>query len=335
MISLKKNRGPSSEDARNTLLLVIETLLHAVEVHAIPGDPFDYEKFQADIRSLRKAFAQPSAEAMLVAAGSATKIIEEYNQQAARFLRMHAAEMRKAVVKLTDTLAAITGDQEGAISHLRDLEHRIEKAPSMEEVKIFGAQLSESLDRLRVDAVDRQQRMEQMLSELRQKVQASTWGESADGAAPDAGPSSPQPLRAKAEAAIDRVLQAGGSGYVAVFVVDRVQLINARFGYAVGDQILVLFQQHLRQDLKPGDHLFRWTGPVFLILMERATLPESVRARVNHLTSAKLESTVQLDSRSVLLPVRSTSAVFSLFEAPSTAALVQQIEAFIAGQMRS
>ena len=334
VISLKKSRTPASDEVRDTLMLVIETLLHAVEVHSIPGDPADQEKFQADIRGLREAFAQPSASGMLMAAGSAKKIIEEYNQQAARFLRMHAVEMQKVVVSLTDTLAAITAGQESAITRLRDLEHRIAKAPSMDEVKRFGAQLAECLDGIRNDAVLRNHRVEQAMTELRRKTENTSRSESADRIEQDPEPAGALQPRAKAEAAFDRVIQAGGNAYLAVFVVDRVQLINARFGYAVGDEVLVLFQEHLRRNTQPGDQFFRWTGPVFLVLMDRPDLAESVRARVKHMTSAKLETTVQLDSRSVLLPVTATSTIISLFEIPSTAAVVQEIDAFVAGRTR-
>jgi GGDEF domain-containing protein len=121
---------------------------------------------------------------------------------------------------------------------------------------------------------------------------------------------------------------------VVAFVVDRVQLINARFGYAVGDQILVLLRDHLAKHLQAGDQLFRWTGPVFLALLDRPNLPDGVRAEVKRITSVKLETTVQIGTRSVLLPVASTSAIFSLFEIDSMPLLIEQIDAFVAGHLR-
>ena len=68
--------------------------------------------------------------------------------------------------------------------------------------------------------------------------------------------------------------------------------------------------------------------------MDRTSLSEGVRGEVSRLAAAKLETTVHLDQRSVLLPVTCTSAVFSLFEAPSAVVLIQQIDAFTAGGTR-
>lgn len=69
--------------------------------------------------------------------------------------------------------------------------------------------------------------------------------------------------------------------------------------------------------------------------MDRTSLSEGVRGEVNRLAAAKLETTVHLDNRSVMLPVTCTSAIFSLFETPSTTALIQQIDAFTAGGTRT
>jgi GGDEF domain-containing protein len=333
VISLTKKRTQGSEELSNALVMVIETLLHAVAVHSVPGDPADYGQFQADIRSLREAFVEPSAAGVLAAAGSAEKMIAEYNRRAARFLRMHRAEMQKAVTKLIDVLAAVSSGQESSITRLRDLEQRLAKAPSMEEVTALGVQLSESLEGIRAEVARWRERTEQALSELRRKVESGSNGDPPGGPGQASQTDGGAMTRAKAEIILDQIVQEGGHGYVVAFVVNRVQLINARFGYAVGDNILALFQEHLGKNLKRGDQIFRWSGPVFLATMNRAMI-ERVRGEVNRLTSAKLETTVHLDNLSVLLPVTCTAAIFSLFETPSAAVLIQQIDAFTAGGTR-
>ena len=331
MISLTKNRPQASVELYDTLLAVIETLLQAVEVHAVPGDQADREEFQAGIRSLREAFLQPSSAGMLAAASSAQKIIEEYNQRAARFLRMHTTAMQKAVTKLTDVLAAVVSGQESSIARVRDLEDGLAKASSMDGLKMLGTQLSEGLEEIRADAIRWRERTEQALSEMRRRLDSSKVEQRGPGQGSEAAGG--VLTRTKAEATLGRIIQEGGHGYVAAFAVDRVRLINSRFGYAVGDEILALVEEHLRQNLQPGDQMFRWTGPVFLATLNRPTI-ERVRGEVNRLASAKLQTTVQLDSRSVLLPVTCTTAIFSLFETPSAPVLIQQIDAFAAGRLR-
>jgi GGDEF domain-containing protein len=334
VLNLKNNQIPAGDDLSHTLLQVVDSLLEALELHSVRGDPDDHERFQAEIRALREAFTGSSAGAMLDAGNTAKRVAEEYSQQTSRFIRMHALERQKAVARLTETLAATAGCPERSITQLRDLEHRISRTLSVEEVRRFGVQLADCLKGIRTDNLRRTQRMEQILSALRRKVQGPPWGEQTDALQLNTDGSADLPARLKAEAALDRVIKAGGYGFVAAYVVDRVQLINARFGYTVGDEILAVFQKHLKQGLKQKDQLFRWTGPAFLVLMDRTSLSEGVRGEVNRLASAKLETTVHLDSRSVLLPVTCTSAIFSLFETPSAAVLIQQIDAFTAGGTR-
>ena len=83
---------------------------------------------------------------------------------------------------------------------------------------------------------------------------------------------------------------------------------------SVGDQILLLFREHLAQHLKEDDRLIRWPGPVFLAVLDRPNLADGVRAEVKRVTIKKLETTVQIGNRFVLLPVSSSSLIISLLE---------------------
>jgi GGDEF domain-containing protein len=335
LISLKKNHGEASDELCNTLHLVVETLLHAIEVHSIPGDPDDQERFRADLQALRDAFAQTSTPAMLMAAGSAKRMLEDYNQQTARFLRGQTVELQRMFVNLAAAVAVTCVASEASVTHLHDLERHIAKASTIDEMRMLGVRLAECLETLRHETVRNRELAEQDRAQLKREAEASSQSTTS--------PASPQsrsdslsglPLRAQAESSLDTVIQAGGNGFVVAVVVDRVHLINARFGYGVGDKILALFREHLAQHLKAGDQIFRWTGPVFLVLMDRPNLPEGVRTEVRRITGAKLETTVQIGNRSVLLPVASAAEIFSLFEIHSAPSLIDRIDTFVAGHLR-
>jgi len=211
------------------------------------------------------------------------------------------------------------------------LEKQVLRASSPEEVEALGVRLSECLDTLREHTLQQRARTEQNIAQLHRDLENSSKATGSPAGALPKDSLDGLPVRAQAERALDQAIQTGGHGFVTAFVVDRVHLINARFGYAVGDEILSLFREHLVQYVTLEDRLFRWTGPVFLVLMERHTLPDVVRAEVKRVTSKKLETTVQIGTRSVLLPVSSSAAVFSLLEAESTAALIEKIDSFVAG----
>jgi GGDEF domain-containing protein len=335
LISWKKHPGSETEDLTSTLRMVVETLLHAIEMHSIVADAEEYEAFCAELGKLRESFADPSCTSLLVSAGAAKRVIEEYYQQTSRSLHARTLELHKVLNNFAEGVAAVASGSESTVLHLRDLERQIVRAGTSEQVRSLGTRLTECLETLRIETGRKQERHQQTLAQLQREVERSWHPATNAPGGPAAGDSlSGLPLRAKAESALEAAAQSGEQGFVIAFVVDRVQLINARFGYAVGDQILVLFREHLAKHFHAGDKLFRWTGPVFVALLNRPNLPDGMRTEVKHLTSAKLETTVQIGTRSVMLPVSSTAAIFSLFEINSAPLLIEQIDAFVAGHLR-
>jgi diguanylate cyclase (GGDEF)-like protein len=61
--------------------------------------------------------------------------------------------------------------------------------------------------------------------------------------------------------------QISGSGCVAMIDVDRMKVINDRFGHAEGDRALCTVANHLRSLVRNHDRLFRWGGDELLLVM--------------------------------------------------------------------
>ena len=125
-------------------------------------------------------------------------------------------------------------------------------------------------------------------------------------------------------------MESGNEWFAIIFSIDRVKLINARFGYATGDKVLLLVRNHLKQSLSAGDRLFRWTGPVYLVLVKRDAGQEQVMDEVRKITSLKLGTEVRIGNRSVLLPISATSIVFPVAKMHSHAECIRRIDEFIA-----
>lgn len=324
-----KSQESASEDLSGAMLHVIDILLHAIQVHSVAIDPAEFAAFQAEIQKMRGAVRMPSAEQMLWTAASTQKTLEAYNQRAVRARHTHAEALQKLLSAFTETVTAISTASENTTTRLHELERQILKASTAEDTKSLAIRVSECLESVRDQTLRQRERADQSLAQLRRELEASKAGPAAG--VPKMDSLSGLPLRAQAEYTLDAVIQSGGHGCVVAFVVDRVHLINARFGYGVGDQILLLFREHLAQHLKEGDRLFRWTGPVFLALLDRPNVPDGVRAEVKRVTAKKLETTVQIGSRFVLLPVSSSALIISLLESESAAAVIEQVDAFVAG----
>ncbi|MGA3026435.1 MAG: GGDEF domain-containing protein [Bryobacteraceae bacterium] len=130
-------------------------------------------------------------------------------------------------------------------------------------------------------------------------------GEAAADARSGADPCTGLLNRYAADAALARAAEEGRQVYAAVFILHRLQALNKRFGYAVGDRLLLLQGQHLARQLAPEDQLFRWLGPSFLALLDRSGPLEAVVSEVGRVGSNQFHTNVDLGSRSVLIPVSS------------------------------
>ncbi len=334
MLSSTKSRESAPDDLSGTMVQVIDILLHSIQVHSVAIDPAAFAAFQAEIQKVRGIVRMTSPEQILSTAAFIQRTVEAYSQGALRARRAHAEAMQKLVAVFTETVAAISTASETSVARLQELEKQIPKAATPDDLKSLTLRVSECLESVRVHTLRQRERAEQNLAQLRSQQEASSKAKSPAGAQPKMDSLSGLPLRAQAEHALDTAIQTGGHGFVVAFIIDRVHLINARFGYGVGDQILTLFREHLAEHLEEGNQLFRWTGPVFLALIDRPSLPEGVRAEMKRVTSKKLETTVQIGSRFVLLPVSSSALVISLLEAESAAAIIEQVDAFVAGHSR-
>ena len=123
-------------------------------------------------------------------------------------------------------------------------------------------------------------------------------------------PSTGLPAKSEAEAALRRVAGASQS-YIAVFYVHRMSLINARFGEEIGNEILLYCSQHIATNLiRPADLLFRWSGPVFVAILEREESASAVAGEVRRVVSAPLSRFFDNSSRTMYLPIRLTAETF-------------------------
>jgi len=71
---------------------------------------------------------------------------------------------------------------------------------------------------------------------------------------------------------------------------DRFRSINDMYGHLTGDEVLCALARNLETHARQGDHVFRWGGEEFVLLLPRTSLEaalqlaEAVRASVSRLT---------------------------------------------------
>ncbi len=327
-ISLKKYS--EVEELSQALLRFSHILLQAIRLHAVEGDQIDYERFESSIQGLEGRLSErPKAGEVLVAAGAAAKVLEEYNEGVRRFLRAQSAELQSMVAMLAKTLSTIAIGSERSISRLENIQRQLEKASVMEDIRNLKAQLGECLNALQEETLRQQRESTRAVHEIREEIERSqellARGERQRSGRP--------PEQDQAQSLLANIFQQRRPVYAAVFVINRLELINSRFGFAVGDRILHFFRDHLLRGLSASDRVLRWDGSSFVALMQRphATLHQ-VEREVARFASVKLEKTIEFESRTVLLPIACRWVVLPALDFASPQALARQIGAFVSNE---
>lgn len=219
---------------------------------------------------------------------------------------------------------------------LGEIEDQIEEAANIGAVRVLRFRLTEYLQQLRDQTLHQRERMAEALTQLREQLEIARGVRSSQHTNVAAAPDTLTGLQARgcAEQALAAALEAGVPAYAVLFVVDRLHLINARYGYSTGDQMLHVVCDHLASGLSPGDRFFRWTGPAFVALMERVESLSEIEREINRIGAVPLKVTVQIGNGSVSLPVSILPLLVPLVRVKALSDVTGRMDAFIGEQAR-
>jgi PleD family two-component response regulator len=134
--------------------------------------------------------------------------------------------------------------------------------------------------------------------------------------------------REVAEAALAKACATEHPGCAVIIVIDRIAVYNVRFGRAVGDKVLQFFADHLIQALPFEGPPFRWSGPA--VLMLRPGDAEQATSIVRRVLEQRIEYEVELDARTILLPIAARWEVVPMMADPRL--VVNKIDSIVAFQ---
>ena len=335
MISIRRFLDRRSDETPDALLRTTHLLLEGIEVHAVRRDPADYGRFRKELGLIRADLKEGvTAPEILALAGQALKTLEGYNAHATGHMRAQCEDLQNMVAMLTKTMAAITSESKNSISRLQEIQTTLETASALEDFHQAKIRMSECLDVLGKEIVHRRSESAKQVSEMHSVVQGLRSSRSAQSAEELArkDPLTGLTERAGAEAALAATVKENQPVFAAVFVADRLDMINARFGRSVGDDLLLFFSRHIAHGLKEADRLYRWTGPAILAILHRDTSLAPVREDINALFARRLTLNVTSENRSVLLAVPAKWMVFAAHEIRPLPRLVKSIDAFVHGE---
>ena len=137
------------------------------------------------------------------------------------------------------------------------------------------------------------------------------------------------PDRRSAEKAFTRLLIEKRPAFATAIVIDRLAMIEERYGTKLRDEILVYFGQELAQILQPQDQLFRWSSASFVVLLERVGSKAWVRMDHERKFNIRYKHAVTNEGRSALLNVGAVWTMWHFAEVDSTGKLSRMIDDYL------
>ena len=333
MISLRRYLNAGADEssispAEASFREIVCLLISGIGSSAIEGEPAELSAFKADIKQISDGLAPNlPIEDYMDFATAATRALAAYNKRIEALLAVQASEVKHILGMLQDTVIDIAGENTRSGKRLQEITTELEKSGAITDLRVLKGRLTDCLKDLRAETQQQKADAAGIMEKLHLTIEKSRPPVAPAGNTPD--PVTGLHGRDDALVAIQTAINSGVRQYAVVMVVNRLQMVNARFGPEVGGRMLIRFKEHVAKQLVSSDQLFHWAGPAFVAVIERNLPLGVVRLQAKRMMDAKIEVVYSGDGRSVLIPV---SAVWSALQLTSAADADKQIQTFIATQ---
>jgi diguanylate cyclase (GGDEF)-like protein len=312
--------GPDSH------LQVCLLLLDGISRYAFAYDREEYTRFRERIKGYSEALEMAKQAApMWGIVGETVSAMKDYTRGAQHVVGGQAVELRCMIEMLSQTLLSLADAGGKSVEALQTLRNQVETASRLDDIRAVRTRLGDSLKILSDETKRQKERNTQMQREAIEAARmASGRHTEAD---PDADTVTGYTSRQRAEAEIATRLDASPPSYAAVIVLERLDAINLRYGFAAGDAVLRSFARQLANGITPPDMLFRWRGPAFVGLLSRTVKQDAVQAEVRNLAG---KQSIQVADLPLRVTMTCASAVLCLEKCGSAVDVYHQIDRFVA-----
>ncbi len=309
-------------DIDSAVRRVPDLLIETLALHAIDCDPAEREQFQLTLRKLGSDLqAARDDQSVLLTTGEIIRTLDDYSRFLERFWRQRRQQFHAMIRLLADKLIEITDAGDARRRGLQEFERSLERESSPEDLRLLQAQLEQALRC--VPREDPQQSKKGAGLPRTPSVSHET-----ESAAETVDPVTGLPDRAAALDLLDQINRgAAPHEFAALFCVDRLSSVNYRFGFSAGDNLLMLYAQHVAQHLAPSDQLFRWRGPSLLAILARSS-SAGLAVEMRNISSARFEYSISSEGKTALIPVSGSCVTFEIRSYPNTAAVTEALDRF-------
>lgn len=332
MISIKRFLDRSDvPPPESGLRRAVSVLLQAIELHAVQGDERDYECFRSEMRVITQGLSEATPAAQLLGIVAAvTAALRHYGDRTNRYIRARGAEYKRIISTLAQVISDLTHHSEASITRLHDIETQLAAASVVDDLREVRVRLGHCVEALRAEAANQRNAGLDLATRLRQEIKPSE--ELLGAGITDVDSVTGIPAHMSAEAALIQASQRAPGFYAVVIVANRVQAINSRLGFAVGDLVIRKVHDQIRASFTAEQRVFRWRGPSFVVVLHGSKGIEDLRREIASSACARSEDLlVEVGSRSALIPISASWSVFPVVE-PHTN-VIRDIDRFVAMQV--
>ena len=328
---------PSEQVALEDCLL---KLLRGIQNHAVVAEESDAEGFRAQLAALESQFKGPDDAHHLVE--SAVELLDKYGTQTSQAIARQKSGLLTAATELSEVVKTLP-DIHRFDERFSRLEEQIQAISTKDDLAAIKAHLSADIASARADTLEESHKISELFSAVAGKLDhtADRGPSQVPGQMtnPKGRPSSlahiPDQLtglasRGAAEAELARVCSQSEDCYLALFVVKRLALINAKFGYSRGDQVLLKVVVHLSQSMPDYKSLFRWAPCAFLTRVPPNVSYKELRGKVQLIELTRLTATLEWEGRSAMVPVAIDCRIVSAKDFGTTSDLFLRLDTLAA-----
>lgn len=306
-MATKQPNTSAKEAGQESLLPVFAILLQGIAANTIKGDPEQYRQYRAkmqkvaDLGELRDYVPELTMKAEI-----ALNFFGHHCARTSEYFQAQISELRSAIDLLVSTLADLAVGKPEHINQLKDIAQQIHTAGD-----------GTAIGQRKADLV-------KCISEIRLAAEIGPHNNS-DSAARD--PVTDLDGRLAAEAALSEACSSQSPTCAVVLLMDRLKLYNQRYGREVGDIAMRFLADTVKQSFECEGALFRWTGPVLLMLQHGPV--DKVQSEVRRVMDTRLQCDCETASRHLLLSIDAAWWVLPMMVEPRL--LVNKIDGLVRG----
>ncbi|HYL73623.1 MAG TPA: GGDEF domain-containing protein [Bryobacteraceae bacterium] len=303
-----------------------QMLLKAIERHMVIADDSQAQRFRAELSRLA------GTTDLRIRPHDVAGLLENYAKETNQLIGQQRLGTMQLVSELNAGVAALP---EPPATQFQEIEEQLDAISDLDDLEEVRKKVRENLNLLRSGMLKQSQQFGCVVSEAIERWRASqqvgSKPASSAGALHAPDPLTGLPGRDYAQSELTRTLVQFPNCQIAFFVVRRLNVINAKFGFSRGDEVLLKVVQMLAQALPDFSNMFRWSPCAFLIITSPNMSPDTVRNQVQVVEYQRMTPTLEWEGKSAMVSVGIEWKVMSVGEFLEPDLLFQRLDSLASG----